>query len=382
MESLMNRPVLLMSLAAAVLFCSVACSDSASTQEDKDNASDGDEDDSTQDDDSEDDDSEDDNQGVSKADAGRGTSLDAGKDSGSTKLDASVPNTRSDGGSAISAGPDAGKPTTGGQDNGIKPASQTLPPVTDYEKAGPFDPTVLNNQGPGNAYTIFRPKTLGENDFKHSPIIFGCGIATTPSWYTRFLSNIASHGFVVIASNSSGVTDADMMMGLEWILEQNESAGDYQGKLDVDRAVSMGYSIGGTAAVNVGAHPSVMTTVSIHGHNTMSALHGPLLQTTGTNDDIGLPLQQSTYDNSMVQTFLGTLQNASHFEILGGEDLQDIVSAAFGDGDGGRELGPITAWLRYWVYGDEGAKHFFFGEDCVLCKDPWANPQRKNWPDE
>jgi hypothetical protein len=33
--------------------------------------------------------------------------------------------------------------------------------------------------------------------------------------------------------------------GLDWILEQNSQAGIYEGKLDVNRAVSMGYSVGG-----------------------------------------------------------------------------------------------------------------------------------------
>jgi hypothetical protein len=33
-----------------------------------------------------------------------------------------------------------------------------------------------------------------------------------------------------------------------------------------------------------------------------------------------------------------------------------------------------------WVYGDENAKKFFYGDDCILCKAPWTNPQRKNWP--
>jgi hypothetical protein len=286
--------------------------------------------------------------------------------------------TAREGGAPSEAGAGASEAGAGASEAGAG-AMSSLPPVTDYTKAGPFKTTMISNVGPNNDYTIFRPDPLGENGFKHPPVIFGCGIATTPSWYTTFLSRIASHGFVLVASNSSGVNQQLMQDGLTWILEQNDKAGDYQGKLDVKRAVSMGYSIGGTAAVLVGAHASVVTTVSIHGHDAQSALHGPLLQTTGTNDSVGLPLQQGTFDKSKVQTFLATLQNASHFEILGGEDLQDIVSAAFGDGDGGRELGPIVAWLRYWVFNDQGAKSFFYGDDCTLCKTPWMNPQRKNW---
>lgn len=265
----------------------------------------------------------------------------------------------------------------GGTGSGALPPPLT--PITDYTKSGPFKTKMVTMTGPGNAYTVFRPEPLGENGFKHSPLIFGCGIATTPSWYVAFLTTIASHGFVVIASDSSSVTEQMLKDGLAWILEQNDKAGDYQGKLDVKRAVSMGYSIGGTAAVKTGANPAVVTTISIHGHTTASMLHGPLLQTTGTNDTSGVPLQQATYDMAKGQTFMATLQNASHFEILGGENLQSILDAASGDGDGGRELAPIVAWLRYWVHNDQGAKHFFYGDDCVLCKAPWTNPQRKNW---
>jgi hypothetical protein len=105
--------------------------------------------------------------------------------------------------------------------------------------------------------------------------------------------------------------------------------------------------------------------VSIHGHTASSALHGPLLQTTGTEDTVGVPLQQATYDQSRVQTFLATLEGATHFEIL--------------DANGGREGAPIIAWLRLWVHGDENARRFFYGDSCVLCTAPWTNPQRKNW---
>ena len=43
------------------------------------------------------------------------------------------------------------------------------------------------------------------------------------------------------------------------------------------------------------------------------------------------------------------------------------------------ERAAMIAWLRVCVYGDDGAKRYFYGDDCVLCKAPWAAPQRKNW---
>jgi hypothetical protein len=44
---------------------------------------------------------------------------------------------------------------------------------------------------------------------------------------------------------------------------------------------------------------------------------------------------------------------------------------------GGRELAPMVVWLRLWVFGDEGAKPFFYGPDCTLCKAPWTMPESK-----
>ena len=109
----------------------------------------------------------------------------------------------------------------------------------------------------------------------------------------------------------------------------------------------------------------MFSVVSIHGHKATAALHGPLLQTTGTLDTVGMPLQQQTYDASKVQTFLATLAGANHPYIE--------------SNGGGNERPAIVAWLRYWICKDAGAKHFFYGEDCVLCSAPWQNPQRKNW---
>jgi hypothetical protein len=247
-----------------------------------------------------------------------------------------------------------------------------LPPVTDYSAPGPFPTTTDRNVGPGNTYTVYRPQTLGQNGFLHAPIIFGPGIGMQASQLSGLLLSFASHGFVVVgtpvlnggpgaAANLAAMTD-----GLNWILAQNTMPGMYQGKLDVTHAVAMGYSVGGTSAVQLGGHAAVATTVSIHGHTATSNMHGPLLQTTGTGDTVGLPLQMATYQMSQVQTFLGTVMGADHGYIQ--------------SNNGGVERPAIIAWMRYWIYNDTGAQHYFYGNDCVMCTSPWVNPQRKNWP--
>ncbi|OQX67186.1 MAG: alpha/beta hydrolase [Sorangiineae bacterium NIC37A_2] len=209
----------------------------------------------------------------------------------------------------------------------------------------------------------------------HAPIIFGPGIGQQVSVHNTMLRNFASHGFVVVGSPvlSGGPGDAGNRMkmqdGLRWILEENDKAGSkYEGKIWADRAVSMGFSVGGTAAVQVGGDPAVLTVVSIHGHTAEADLRGTMLQTTGTKDTVGMPLQQATYDRSKVPTFLATLTDAPHGYIE--------------QNGGGEERPAIVAWMRYWIYGDTGAEKYFFGDDCVLCRPPWENPQRKNWMEQ
>lgn len=250
-------------------------------------------------------------------------------------------------------------------------AGPSLPPITNYADKGPFPTKVEPNVGPGGKYTVFRPDPLGKDGFVHAPIIFGPGIGQAVTVHTTMLTNFASHGFVVVGTPvlNGGPGDAanlkSLQDGLDWIVQQNSAAGVYQGKLWIDHVVSMGFSVGGTSAVQLGGAPQVFTVVSIHGHKATAALHGPMLQTTGTLDTVGMPLQQQTYDASKVPTFLATLTGANHPYIEK-------------DG-GGSERPAIVAWLRYWIYGDAGAKHYFYGNDCVLCAAPWENPQRKNW---
>jgi len=298
--------------------------------------------------------------GAGSAGSGMGGSSAAGASmGGSSSAGASMGGGSSAGAGGAAAGSGGGS------------AGPTLPPITNYADKGPFSTKVEANVGPGGKYTVFRPEPLGQNAFLHAPIIFGPGIGQAVTVHTTMLTNFASHGFVVVGTPvlNGGPGDAanlkSLQDGLDWIVQQNSAAGIYQGKLWIDHVVSMGFSVGGTSAVQLGGDPHVFTVVSIHGHNATAALHGPMLQTTGTLDTRGMPLQQQTYDASQVQTFLATLVGANHPYIEK-------------DG-GGQERPAIVAWLRYWVYGDAGAKPYFYGDACTLCVTPWEKPQRKNW---
>jgi hypothetical protein len=251
----------------------------------------------------------------------------------------------------------------------------TLAAVDDYGAPGPFGSIMIQNTGPDGQYTMFRPQTLGgTNGFVHPPITWGNGIYTTPQNYLGLLETIASHGFVIIASNSTNVTGSLLTAGLDWLLAQNDAPGDLQGMLATSCAATVGYSLGGGAAVDAGSHPNVITTVSFHGMpGAAEQLHAPLFLLTSTNDGFVSKEQfvAPTYARStVVPTLMATL------EVPGAP--KDNFGHLIPTNDAGQERAPAVAWLRYWVLGDQSARHWFFGSDCVVCQTPWVDIQRKN----
>jgi hypothetical protein len=260
----------------------------------------------------------------------------------------------------------------------------TVPATDDYAASGPFgDGTMMDGSGPDGMYTIIKPGMMGMNGFKHPIITWGNGITTTPQLYPGLLQGIASHGFMIIASDSSSVTSQMMLDGLDWMIKQNDAGGMFEGQLNTKCLATVGYSLGGGAAVDSGSHENVRATVSFHGLQGASENdQGPLLLFTTTAD--GFVTKDSyvkpCYDRSTkVPTIMATLKIAGYDSPNGGTSASaDFSGHLYPIGDAGDERAPGIAWLRLWIYGDEGAKKYFYGDDCILCKDPWTDIQRKN----
>ncbi|MGO9836371.1 MAG: hypothetical protein ACLP1X_19390 [Polyangiaceae bacterium] len=314
--------------------------------------------------------------GTSADDGGAAASSGSSSGSGSGGSSSSGASSGSAGSSSGSSrASDGGSSGTAGGANGIKGCGETLPPITDYASSGPYATTTVDNTGPDGGYTVVQPTTLGANGFKHPIASWGNGITTTPATYPTLLNLIASNGVVVVASNSSSVTEADMAGGLQWMVQQNTASGQYQGKLDTSCLVSIGYSLGGGGAVDQGADPSVnaniVTTIAFHPAGGNGAgLKAPLLLMTSVDDTVCVPATFVTpvYEASPVQTFYQTLQDAGD-----PSDYGHIIVVFPSD----PEYAPAMAWLRLWVYGDTGGMDYFWGSNAKSCQLPDFQCQSK-----
>jgi len=225
-----------------------------------------------------------------------------------------------------------------------------------------------SSTGPGNAYTVYQPTTLGSLSgapFLHPIITWGNGVTTTPATYPEWFSLMATNGFVVIASNSSSVTAQNMTDGLDWMVQQNSMSGPYQGVLDTKCLFTVGYSLGGGAAISSGSHADVVATVAIHPAPGLSTgLKGPILFFTADTDTVlASSGVQSQFAGSPVQSFYADLTAAGDPNMTG-----HLIPAT----NPGHELDGTMAWLRLWAYGDQGGKTDFWGSSAFFCQAPWT----------
>lgn len=217
----------------------------------------------------------------------------------------------------------------------------------------------VNNTGPGGTFTLYRPTELGQGGVRHPIITWGNGTGTTPVIYGPFLTHLASHGFVVIASNSSSTgSGSEMLAGVQWLIDQNSSgSGDFAGKLDPSKVGATGHSQGGGGALNAGADPRVTTVVPIAPAPGSGTLKGPMALLCGGQDTIisatGLCMSL-IYSRATVPSFFGILKAATHTTAIGNL---------------GGYSAPATAWFRLQLMGDQSARPMFYGTDCTLCTD-------------
>jgi hypothetical protein len=217
----------------------------------------------------------------------------------------------------------------------------------------------------------------------------GCAIDSTR--YSGFLSTIASHGFLVLATAPQEgaarrqATVDDLRGAIDWAVAENGRAGSpLNGKVATDQVAVMGQSCGGFLSVALGADPRVDTIGVFNSGvqppepnapanpnrpttDSLKNLHGPVLLINGGERDFMLAGSKATYDAiTHVPAFYGARDNAGH------------TATVFHPG-GGEFANVASDWLKWTFKKDAQAAEMFIGDDCGLCTNPTWDVEAKGF---
>ncbi|MFJ7071356.1 alpha/beta hydrolase family protein [Streptomyces sp. NPDC098781] len=236
---------------------------------------------------------------------------------------------------------------------------------TDFGSAGPYAVTVDIDL----VHTFYYPSDMGRSGERHPVVIWGNGTGAVPGVYSGLLRHLASHGFIVAAANTPTSNFAiTMRAGIDVLERRNADSGSvFHGNVDLDHIGSAGHSQGGAAALNAAIDPRVDTAVPIQPGPLADAdnMDEPVFYLAGEDDLIVWPVLVKAFynDSDHVPAVYGEVRGAGHLSSIG---------------DGGAFRAPVTAWLRYWLMGDENARGMFFGPGCGYCVDSalWSDWRR------
>lgn len=321
------------------------------------------------------------------------TRMDAGSTPPSTAADTGAP-------AVVDAGPaaDAGAGSSDGGGTGTAP---TLPSP---DELGPYEvvkldnvgmgfenpPTSANDRGDGagctsfiqsfgesadaardyalfgtdykvELYTVYYPKSV--SDTQTFPILsWANGTCAKTVGYEAMLKHIASHGFIVVATNSRYTgSGAFQRKGIDFMVSENGKMGSPLFKhVDVSKVGVFGHSQGGGSTGNASADMRVKSSVLMHG-GSGGMLHAPGLFLTG-DGDLNPSGVRSAYNSAPGPTAFGSLKMSDHITMMK---------------EPKRMAPEVLAWFRYTLLNDEVAKKWYVGADCLLCKDAeWVYAQK------
>ncbi|RYD83103.1 MAG: alpha/beta hydrolase [Verrucomicrobiaceae bacterium] len=245
-------------------------------------------------------------------------------------------------------------------------------------------------------HSIFRPTDLsvfGEKS-KLPIIVWGNGAcANSPAEHINFLSEIASHGFLVIAIGpipaegqrraAGGPTKSSMLSdAIDWATAgNNDKASPYFGKLDTAKIAASGMSCGGLQALEVAPDPRLTTVMVCNSgilgspsrmggmpnlaKDHLTKLHTPVIYILGGEKDIA-------YNNGM-----DDVRRIDHVPVFAA-NLNVGHGGTYARQYGGDFAVVATAWFKWQLKGDTAAAKMFEGEPCgVATMEGWKIEKKK-----
>ena len=255
---------------------------------------------------------------------------------------------------------------------------------------GPYK--ALMFEAPGfEAHTVFAPQDLSAFGKKNPlPVmVWGNGACTNSPWeHYKFLNEIASHGFLVIATGHIPMeevpyegprsTSGQQLQSVDWAIAQNtDKESPFYGRIDVDAIAAAGMSCGGLQTLDNSADPRFKTLMIMNSGlftNPATAMPGMPMPEKDRLQNIKVPViyilggeEDIAYGNGMDDFF--RLKNVPAVAA----NLPVGHGGTYRQPHGGEFTVPALAWLQWQLQGNKEAAKMFTGTPCGLAqRDGWT----------
>ena len=244
---------------------------------------------------------------------------------------------------------------------------------------GPYKVLMLEDPSL-EAHTIFAPQDLAPFGKKNPlpVLVWGNGACTNSPWeHYKFLNEIASHGFLVIATGYIPMeekpfrgpmsTSAQQIESIDWAIAQNaDKNSPYYGRIDVDHIAAAGMSCGGLQTLDNATDPRLKTI--------MICNSGLFINPGTAVPNMPMPAKERLQEITVpVIYILGGPEDIAYEN--GMDDFHRLVkvpafAANYPVGHGGTYRQDHGQWQ---LKGDKEAAKLFQGADCGLAnREGWT----------
>ena len=263
--------------------------------------------------------------------------------------------------------------------------------VVEEGGTGPYK-AVMKEEAALVAHTVFVPQNLSSFNKKHPlpVLVWGNGGCSNSPWeHYKFLNEIASYGFIVVATGYIPMDDEpyrgemsttqQQIESIDWVIAQNnDKHSPYYEKIDTKNICVAGMSCGGLQTLYNCADPRIKTLMICNSglfkqenvaqavggmpmppKSKLKEIHTPIIYILGGKTDIA-------YENGMddFHRIDHVPACATNFPVGHG--------GTYRQAHGGEFSVVALAWLQWQLKGDKDAAKMFIGADCDLLK-------RKDW---
>lgn len=278
------------------------------------------------------------------------------------------------------------------------PVAETYTRNRTVEDGGTGPYTAIMVEEPSlEAHTILRPADLSAFGKKNPlpVLVWGNGACTNSPWeHINFLSEIASYGYVVVATGffpeegeryrGEMSKSSQQIEGIDWVYAVNsDKDSPYYNKFDLDNIALAGMSCGGLQTLDNATEPRIKAIMicnsGLFGSDRSNAVPGMPMPDKSRLQEISVPVMyllggptDIAYANGM-----DDFSRINHVPAVavnypvghGGTYLQE---------HGGEFSVAARAWLDWQLKGDKEAAKYFQGDDCLLSTREGWTIEKKN----